>query len=152
MHDVHQAVEALGSALGLDNLEFDQNGNLTLAIEDNLLINLRQEDARTIEIWTALTSAADTRDASVLASLLVANHLGEGTGTARLALTPDRNGIVLCERLAVEDLGDDGLQRRLADFIRYAMFWNSPDAFAQASGRQIGRTLSGDEPSFMIRA
>ncbi|MBB3949190.1 type III secretion system chaperone [Aureimonas jatrophae] len=152
MHDVHQTIEVLGTALGLEDLQFDADGNLTLAIDGDLLINIHKHDTTTFEIWTALRSNVDTRDPSLLASLLIANHLGEGTGASRLALTPDRSGVVLCVRLSVEDLSERGLERHLADFIRHATFWNSPHSLSSSAGVNAGMPVGGDEPSFMIRA
>lgn len=126
MQNVEQAVEALGAAMGLDGIGLDGAGNLTLIFDGSLPLNIARRGASELELWTTLPGQGT--DAASLRRLLEANHLGEATGAARLALQPDGGAAVLCERLDVRDLDAEALARRVLDFVRHASFWRSDEA------------------------
>ena len=137
MRDVDQALDELGASTGITGMRFDANGNLTLKFDDALSVNIARIDERSIELWSPLDNLGSPGDARLLAFLLAANHLGEGTGAARIALQPHGGGFVLCERVCVTELDAAALNERLGGFARHAMFWNSPDCRA-AAGNQEG--------------
>lgn len=139
MQDVHQAVSALGEAIGMDEVAFDGNGNLTLIFDGTMAVNFHEVDEGSFELWADLPDLGGAGDARLLASVLAANHLGEGTGAARLALRPDRSGFVLCQRVAVAGADATALADTVAAFVRLAAFWSSNDARDVLGGR--GATL-----------
>jgi hypothetical protein len=133
MQDVNHAIANLRQVVGIPTIEFDAGGNLTLIFNGETPVNLARVDDKTIEVWTELTGV--TADASTVRRLMEANHLGEGTGAARLALAPGKDMFVLCERIDVEPLSDTQFADRIVEFLKYATFWNSGEG---------GRALSGD--------
>ena len=152
MYDVAEAIEALGRTIGLEDAELDSNGNMTLTVDGSMPINFARIDETSFELWTALPDLGNASDAGLLANLLASNHLGEGSGAARLALTPDRTRVIFCERVGVGGLDEDALTERLAAFIRYATFWRSQTARDAISSRSRASMPSADDGGFMIRA
>ncbi|WP_161992849.1 type III secretion system chaperone [Aureimonas leprariae] len=152
MQDVHQAIEALGDAIGLDMAALDANGHMTLTVDEAMPVNFARIDDGAFEMWTPLDDLGSATDASLLSAMLASNHLGEGSGAGRLAMTPDRSGFVFCERVQVAGLDAEALSERLAGFIRFATFWNSA-AGREALGRGgSGTALPAEDHGFMIRA
>lgn len=150
MQDVNHAIANLRRIVGIPTVEFDADGNMTLIFNDEMPINLARIDARTIEIWTELTGLGGGADASTMRRLMEANHLGEGTGAARLALAPGKDQFVLCERVDVEPLNDRQFAERIVEFLKHATFWNSP-AGAQASSVRSDASSGFEAGDPMIR-
>ena len=149
MRDVNHAIAHLRKVVGIPTIEFDAGGNLTLIFNGKTPINLARIDDKTIEVWTELTGVI--ADASTVRRLMEANHLGEGTGAARLALAPGKDVLVLCERIGVEPLSDTQFAECIVEFLKYATFWNSEAGSRPAAAR--GEDSPGLEQSdFMIRA
>lgn len=152
MQDVNHALANLRQVLGIPTLDFDAAGNLTLVFNGEMLVNMAKIDDTTVELWTGLESIGRADDVSTLRRLLESNHLGEGTGFARLALAPNKDDFVLCERICVTPLDDKQFGERIVDFVRYASFWNSTAGRQLPTGRaSTGSTELGDF-EFMIRA
>ncbi len=83
-------LHALGSALGIPELAFDAQGLRSLAIGDELVVNLQHDAA-----------AAEVVMFAVVATLLHANRFWHGTGGATLSLdehAPPR--VILARRVA----------------------------------------------------
>lgn len=151
MQDVHEAVSALGEVMGMDGVAFDRDGNLTLIFDGTMAVNFHRIDETGLELWAELPELGSPSDPAALSSILAANHLGDGTGAARLALTPDRSAFVLCERVSVANATARSFGEAVSQFARTAAFWRSRE------GRQLVESRSGasgsisHEPFSMIR-
>lgn len=151
MQNLNHALATLRDQTGIPTLDFDPDGNLTLLFDGDTEVNLNRVDDATVEVWTPLDELGRGDDVAALRRLLEANHLGEGTGAARMALSPARDRMVLCERIDVRPL--DGVQfaDRIVGFLKYASFWAS-DAVPPLSAARDG-TAEGFSPGdFVVRA
>ncbi|MDC9822997.1 type III secretion system chaperone [Devosia sp. ZB163] len=135
MRDVNHAIDNLRQLTKLPGLDFDAAGNLTLVFDGETPINLAKVDDKTLEVWSDLGGLGSANDAETLRRLLESNHLGEGTGSARLAVAPGRNSFVLCERIDVEQLSDTQFGERIIGFLKYVTFWNSAEAVRSVASR-----------------
>lgn len=151
MQDVHQAVQALGAAIGMEGVAFDGAGNLTLIFDGTMAINFHAIEAGSFELWADLPDLGNTRDAELLAAVLAANHLGEGTGAARLALRPDRSGFVLCQRVGIAGADASTLVETVAAFVASASTWSARDASRAFAGRDAAATEPAEHGFSMIR-
>lgn len=151
MNDVNRAVANLGRMAGIAGLELDAHGALSLVFNDETTVNLSRVDDRTIELWTPIGGInASAGGETALRALLEANYLGEGTGSARLALAPETGSVVLCERFDVGPASEHEFGDRIVQFLKYAAFWASPEG-----GRQTlaaGSTAELGTDPFMMRA
>lgn len=127
MRDVNHAIDNLRQLTKLPSLDFDAAGNLTLIFDGTTPLNLARIDDKTIEVWSGLKGLGSASDAGTLRLMLESNHLGEGTGSARLAIAPGQDSFVLCERIEVEPLSDTQFADRIIGFLKYVTFWNSAE-------------------------
>ena len=125
MRDVNHAIGNLRQLTKLPALDFDGAGNLTLIFDGTTPLNLAKIDDKTLEVWSDLKGLGSASNTDTLRLVLEANHLGEGTGSARLAIAPGQNSFVLCERIDVEPLSDQQFADRIIGFLKYVTFWNS---------------------------
>lgn len=149
MQDVNHALANLCQSTGIPTLDFDADGNLSLVFNGDTSVNLARIDDATIEIWTELENLGGANDPSILRGVLESNHLGEGTGAARVALAPGKDIFVLCERVSVEPLTGDQFGDRIIGFLKYATFWNSGEGARALAGSGASSVPAND---FTIRA
>jgi len=152
MQDVNHALANLRQSTGISTLDFDADGNLSLVFDDEIPVNLARIDEGTIELWTELETFTGANDLSTLRGVLEANHLGEGTGSARIALAPGKDIFILCERVAVGPLTDEQFSERIIDFAQYAAFWRSPEGARTALASPSATTEPLPASSLTIRA
>ena len=128
MRGLDQAIAELGRLVGLADLALDDDGNVGLLFDGAMPVNVTRIDDTAMEFWSPIEDVAADGDAGLLGYLLTANHLGEGTGAARIALQPESGDIVLCERVEIAGLDPAALERRFVEFVKHAIYWNSQDA------------------------
>ncbi|MGJ0508001.1 MAG: type III secretion system chaperone [Methylocystis sp.] len=136
MQNVDEAVDALARKSNLPTLKLNDAGVAEVVVGENLSVLLIKRGQTELEFATYLEARQD-RNESVLARLLQANHLGDAVGAGRIALDPDTDRLLLCERVDAAMVDEHSLERRLLEFIKYAAFWQSEEAQA----------LLGDETS-----
>ncbi len=151
MKDIDQAIAELGRLVGLTDLAFDADGNLSLLFDSSMPVNVARIDDKTMELWSPIEEIGDESDPKLLRYLLTANHLGEGTGAARLALQPGDGDFVLCQRLESAGLDAAILETRFTDFIKHAFYWNSEDARKAAAEETTGEGLASSDNDFSVR-
>lgn len=151
MHNIDQAIDELGRIVGLPDLAFDGQGNLSLLFDGTMPVNIARIDEKTMELWTTLENIGTDTDTRLLKYLLASNHLGEGTGAARLGLQPGGGDFVLCERIEAAGLDAATLEARFSEFVKHAFHWNSPEARDAAAARDPGQGLTAAEENFGIR-
>ena len=150
MQDIDEAIVELGRLVGLSDLAFDAEGNVGLLFDSSMPVNVARINEKTAELWSPIEDFGMENDAALLRFLLIANHLGEGTGAARLSLQPDGE-IVLCQRIEADSLNSATLESRFTDFVKHAFYWNSEDAREAASGTDAGQGLMDAAEQFGIR-
>lgn len=151
MHSIDQAIDELGRIVGLPDLAFDAEGNLTLLFDGTLPVNIARIDETAMELWTTLDHIGRDTDPALLRHLLAANHFGERTGAARLALQPGGGAFLICERIEAAGLDAARLETRFTAFVEQAFHWNSPEARQPADEKDDGEPLTGAEAGFGIR-
>jgi hypothetical protein len=137
---------------GVPTLDFDGAANLSLVFDGITTLNLAAVTDTTLEIWVNVDGIGHAGDVTLLRRLLEANHVGEGTHSARLSLAPGQDQVVLCERLVITELSDAAFGERIIGFLKLAMFWQSPDALKFMAAAPSATTGELDVGSFMIRA
>lgn len=148
MEPVATALRDLGGRVGLPNLQFDREGDATLQFDGVLRVSFHRLDPETLEIWSHVEGLGHAHDVAILRRALEANHLGEATGGARIALQPGGSRFVLCERVAVAGLTAEAFERRILAFVGHLAFWQSG-----APDRPAGDVAEGrDGDSVLIRA
>jgi hypothetical protein len=151
MRDVNHAIDNLRQLTQLPDLDFDGAGNLSLIFDGSTAVNIARIDDKRVEFWSDIAGFGTAGDIATLRSALESNHLGEGTGAARLALAPGRDTFVLCERVDVEPLSDSQFGDRIVEFLKHVTFWNSPEG-ARAALSRSSTSSTPDVHEFVIRA
>ena len=145
-----QAIAELGRLVGISDLALDERGNLGLLFDGAMPINIARTHETAMELWSPIEEIAADGDAGLLRYFLAANHLGEGTGPARIGLQPDSGDLVLCERIEVAGLDATALERRFIEFVKHAIYWNSQDARDAAFENAADTDLGGAGDDFGI--
>ncbi|MDO6966465.1 type III secretion system chaperone [Rhizobium alvei] len=126
MRDVRDALEALKDIVGAPTLEFDGVGRAELIIEDQISLYIFRISDHELEL-TAYTTATD-RYVSVeqLQALLRLNSIDKGLRAARFAL--DARGVpFLCQRVDVQLVDREALDRLVLDFVKTVMTFRDVD-------------------------
>lgn len=140
--ELAELIRELGAHLRLPDVDPDEDGAATIVIDDTFEIVIEPgEDGRRILISAAVGALpVDAREA-VFAELLEANLVGQGTGTAALAIDPDREEIVLCRVILQTDLDFDDFDQELVVFTNALRYWRE-----RCESGQIGKGADGDTP------
>ena len=123
MKNFTEVVAALSSLTGIADLSRADGGAIEIPIDEIGLLELRPAPDDAIDLVCALPLRIDVRERHSLRVLLIANHLGDGTGAARLGI--ENHEIVLSQRLAIGPLDAAGLQQAIDAFLAHAKFWSS---------------------------
>jgi hypothetical protein len=144
MHDVDHAMTVLRERTGLHDLTLNRSGLVEMVFDDDLVVRFHRVDENALELVAKIGSLGATPTVDRLTALLFANHLGQTTGPARIAVDRHDGAIVLGERLNVKDLDAGALENRLLAFVQYAKTW--------ASGRVEALLAEPDAPSSTVAA
>lgn len=125
MRDLNEFLHELRVRVGLDELAFDADGRFELLFADGVAVTVHRIEDRAVELACTIDDPVRADDAERMARILTLNHLGQATGTGRLALDPGDLSLVLCERLDLDGLDGQGLEARMLDFVRRAAAWSS---------------------------
>lgn len=135
-----QALRELGERLGVGPIELDADGGTRITFGEDLLVDLEQPPGSEVLHLHAPAGplapgmAAETR-AELLAELLEANLLGQGTGGAALAVDTMLDEVVLWRGLPADGLTVDALERALEDFLDHLSAWQRRLAEPGAAAR-----------------
>lgn len=125
MRDLNEFLHELRVRVGLDSLAFDPDGRFELLFADGVAVTVHRVEDLAVELACTIDDPVRADDVDRMARILTLNHLGQATGTGRLALDPNDLSLVLCERLELDGLDGPGLEARMLDFVRRAAAWSS---------------------------
>jgi hypothetical protein len=124
--DVRDALEALKDITGAAAFEFDGLGRAELIIEDHLSIYLFRVSDSKLELAAYTTTSDRYVSLDQLKALLRLNSLKGGPRQARFAL--DAKGVpFLCQRIHVQRLDRDELDRQVLGFIKCVATFRDAD-------------------------
>lgn len=121
MKDANHALDILGRKLGLANLGFDDQGLVGLSLAEGVTFHLTRIDDAELEVSTPI-QCLDFPDAALLRAMVEGHYLGAAVGAGRLAVDPDSDRVILCERWVIADMEAPVLERRFEDFAANAVF------------------------------
>jgi hypothetical protein len=122
--DVQSVLDELGRSAGLGALPLSADGRLTLTFDDKLEVTLEHEaDEERLLLWTLLAELGAERPPALLAELLDADFLGQGTGGATLAVEHRSGKVVLWQSLPAPGLGVATLEQTIETFVTAATRW-----------------------------
>lgn len=142
MKNIQEALEFLRTTTEIPDLAFDEEGVLELIFESDLSVDLIRLDDHTLELSSLLLKLGRRTSPAHLEALLLANHLGEATGAARMALDPEDGCVVLCERVDLTPLTGAQFEKIVLNFTKYAAFWNTQEAIDFISGEMPAAEMS----------
>lgn len=121
MKDANHALDILGRKLGLAGLAFDGHGLVSLSMTEAVTFHLTRIDDAELEISTPI-QCLDFPDPALLRAMVEGHYLGAAVGAGRLAVDPDSDRVILCERWVIADMEAPVLERRFEDFAANAVF------------------------------
>lgn len=127
----------LGAALGIDDLQLDENGYAALGFDD-LLVNFELDEERERLLLTASLGRPEGDKLAAYELLLAANYLWQGTGGGTLALEEESGEIVLQKPLPLATLDQQALETAIEVYVDTAELW--------ARHLAAGSEDSGSEP------
>jgi hypothetical protein len=150
MRDVNEALQAIERSSGISKIAFNEDGVVDIVFDQQISINIVRVDETNLEFVTYLDMQDLADDPFAMLALLHANYMGAATGSARLALDPRDDDVLLCERIDVKGLDPLQFEERLLAFLNHATFWRSPE------GRKLldsgaDRTAALPDDQFVIR-
>jgi hypothetical protein len=125
-----ELVSGLGALLGLNELEFDDQGGLGLYLPNGLEIGLRRSEDGSELLAFAVLRVIDDLDAEAPA-LLRSSLLGERSGGACLSVGEDAEGrdcLVLWRSFAVALIDVQAFADALGRFAEAALIWRDGDS------------------------
>lgn len=152
MRDVEFALASLKETSGLAHLDFNAAGKVELVFNKTLSVILSKVDATQLELVSYLSLNSFEIDTSSLVAVLHANFLGQAVGGGRLAVDPEDNALLYCERVDVAPLDASALEKRVLAFVKHATFWNSAaaDKLVQPIGNRAAPKLTESTLAEMI--
>jgi hypothetical protein len=122
--DVQSVLDELGRSAGLGALPLSADGRLTLTFDNQLEVTLEHEaEEERLLLWALVAELGTERPPALLAELLDADFLGQGTGGATLAVEHRSGKMVLWQSLPVPGLGAVTLERTIETFVTAATRW-----------------------------
>lgn len=151
MRDVDEAIGALRTISGLEELELDSDGQVQLTFDDDVPLGIVKVDDGAIEVFSAVPSSGVELTAARLMAILSANLLGSLTGSARIGLDQRDETLVLCQRIDLELYDAVRFEKCILDFLIRASFLRSEDGRQALLGPEIGASVPASGELF-IRA
>jgi hypothetical protein len=153
---VEELVSGLGALLGLNALEFDEQGGLGLYLPNGLEIGLRKSDSGAELLVFSVLRVLEDVDLEA-PSLLRASLLGERTAGASLSVGEDAEGrdcLVIWRSFAVTLIDVQAFADALGRFAEAALIWRDGDgAVADAPTESaIPREIPAPGMAFALRA
>lgn len=122
MHSVDHAVTVIGEILGSTGLALNESGQVELVFGEDFTAHLTRVDSTVMELSFPLPRLVAAKP-SMMRMMLCANFLGASTGAGRLALDPEKDEVVYCERWQVAAMTREEVEHRLRDFMFQGGLW-----------------------------
>lgn len=120
---VRTLVTELGRAVGIDDLELDEEGAAVIEVDD-LVVDLQgYEDAEVLLAAIDLGPLPQGVEHAAMRLLLHGNFSWRETGGGVLALSPDQDRIILLARYETELMSSDELEERIDALALAAADW-----------------------------
>jgi hypothetical protein len=153
---IEELVSGLGALLGLNELEFDEQGGLGLYLPNGLEIGLRKSDDSTELLVFAVLRVLEDVELDAPA-LLRASLLGERTAGASLSVGEDAEGrdcLVIWRSFAVTLIDVRTFADALGRFAEAALIWRDGDGSATEVSAEpaVPREIPAMGAAFAIRA
>lgn len=118
-------IEQLGAQIGLPDLHFSDEGICELVLPDGAEFFLEGSPDGVVLHLSGVVGYLHAPSAEVLSQLLSANHNGQATGAAALALNSGNPAeLLLGQRLDVSQMVDiEPFLAALETFLKYLAFW-----------------------------
>jgi len=143
--------EDLARALGVDGLAFDEDGTLTLELDDRILVCAALEHGGEALTLFAPVTAGPLADPGLTRRALEANFLWRGAGGATLAVEPGSGQLALLRRVPLAGLGYPAFAELLEAFADQAAAWADEAAESAAAEAVDRRDGDGREPRHPAR-
>ncbi len=109
---------ALAQELGLEGLEFDEDGMCMLQGENGMsLALLAQDTARSMTLAASIYPVQDATRAALCEKLLKMNFLLLETQGSTLSIDEEGQEVVVCRQLSLEDLPQETFVDQILDFL-----------------------------------
>ena len=139
----------LGTALGIDDLQLDENGYAALGFDD-LLVNFELDEERDRLLLTASLGQPEGNKQAAYELLMSANYLWQGTGGGTLALEESSGEIILQKPLPIATLDQQALEMAIEIFVDTAELW--AQQLAAGSGDESTDDEQPMPPGGILRA
>ena len=127
MQDINELTQTLAERLGMENLQFDDEGLCSLLFEDRFTVTLEIDDAdNALHLYSNLGKAPEDviDQLTCFAALLDANLFGRGTAGATLGFEPNSQSLMLSRALALPTLDAETAYTELGRFVQAAGVWS----------------------------
>lgn len=121
-----ELLSALGKKIGIEDLEFAENGTCLLILADDLELSIEEvQGENAVYLYGDVATAPATNQAELYARLLAANHFGAETGDATFALNQDTQTVVLLKRISLQGLQETEFQNLVQEFANWLLSWKA---------------------------
>lgn len=121
---IRELLGELAERVGLGEAALEDEGGVQIVLDDDRVIEIHANDDRPGVTFSSAVGPAPTEDReAVLATLLEANLMGEGTFGAALCLDSAAGEIVLCRSINVDDMPYDAFEAELSQFSAAQLAW-----------------------------
>ena len=120
--DYKELVSAFGKACGLDEINIDDNGFAMMQADDILLTFMEVSATRQIVMFADIAEKSEETRGRLYESLLQAQYLGDSTGGAVFAISPDGK-IVLYRVDTLADLDVERFAKTVENFLNIVDMW-----------------------------
>jgi hypothetical protein len=126
MEAVSNLLKELGRHIGLDQMELDEDGQCTLAFDEEIVVTVVADPDGGLNAVSFVGEVPEAGGKSLMAALLEENFLPSNHGGARFALEPNSNRIVLVNRWDAQKTDLSLFSNQLESYV------NSIDAMQKA--------------------
>ena len=153
--EIRSLVHELGTRLGVEALEFDDDGVATLAAEDAVLVLSCQEGFPGFTASVLLPNEPNARPL-IYRRLLQANLSWTDTGGGAFFLLPGDDTLVLARRIGLADRDTERAASELSKFVELGQHWITEietfsDLFDEAPDREDSDGAPPTSGADMIR-
>lgn len=117
-------LDRLGKAMGMETLEFDDDGACVLCLDETILIHIEcPPEGETLVVSAYLGALPETNRESAYRTLLAGNFGWNATGGATIGLDETSDTLALMRMLSVEQTDDETFQSCIRSMASAAETW-----------------------------
>lgn len=158
MTDAQRLLSALGEAIGIHPLNFNDDGVCRLMLDGVLVIDIELQPDKGLLLLHSVVGPHPGDNLALCHQLLSANLFGRGTGEATLALDEQRDELLLFRTIRIEGTTPSEFVAAVESFSIHADYWTSQimeavdpsqDSTRSASGNLEGDTNPSSDSEFI---